>query len=758
MATEDESIGACLAGSLEGLDEGGDSADERNRRSWDRVSSVRLSGRRWSAIAVPAAFIAMVSGLAPTPPASAAGCPNEAVRSFQRTAAYLAECRALELVNNPDKGNQTVLSAGTESGGSPLAPDGGAALWSVTGGAPGGPTGFLSSFLAERTSSGWVSRSLVPPAAGQVGAGNFKYRPEAATPDLSRFAFAAGSGSTEPNGEFTALRIDRSQDQEVLQRYPIYRTFLNHFDMTDDGAHVLAVNPGSGQLEDIGHGPGAAEVLSVMPDGSVSECGLELEGQSFTGFTSSRGAGISWRPGYHRMSATDASRVYFETSPNGECGAPYGLYVRDREADGGIGVTTLIDPGSFGHEVNLIRATPDGRSVFFATSTNHQTYGELPAAEQEVSFDPTDADQNEHVDVYRWDEASDTATCLTCVVPDANLREVGEHAAAVAISDDFSHIYFESASQLIPGEGEEGHLNIYSLSDGVLHFVATPGEEGEGCECAISYDGGGRSALSADGQVLLFSSPSYPLLTQQAGLPPEALPERCTNSVGNQRPCNQLYRYDDATGTLQCVSCLVGGTTTFRIGGQANPVPNGLFGLSADGSTVAFVTPEPLLSADVDGTADVYEWKAGVQHLLTNGVSKAAVGVSAPAVNAIDADGSDILFTADQPGATGFEADGFANLYDARIDGGFMPPPPPTVCGGEACQGPPQAEPSFVRPASLEPGGAGNPAHKRAGRCRRATVRRHGHCVRRHQTKHHRRKHRQHRHPSAPGTPAEALR
>lgn len=654
------------------------------------------------------------------------------MRSFQHSDAYLAECRGIELVNNPDKGNQNALAQGTELGDSPLTPDGGTALWSVTGGAPGGPSGFLSIFLAERTSGGWVSRSIVPPAAEEVGGGNFKYHLETATPGFSRFIFSAGGGSTEPNGEFAALRIDREQHQELLQNYPVYPTFLNHFEASEDGSHVLGINPGTGQLEDVGAGPGAVQTLSLMPDGSPSECGLELEGQSFVGFTPSRGAGISWRPGYRRMSAADASRVYFETGPNEECFLPYGLYFRDREANGGAGATTLIDPGSFGHEVNLVRATPDGRSVYFVTLTNHASYSELPAAEKEISFDPAEEDSNEHEDLYRWDEATNTATCLTCVVPDANLREVGEHAAAVAISDDFSHIYFESASELIPGSGQEGRFNIYLLSGKTLRFVATAGPEGEGCECAIGYDGGGRSALSANGDILAFTSPSDPLLTAQAGLPPEALPEKCTNSVGNLRPCNQLYRYDDRTGSLECVSCLAHGTTTFRIGGQANPVPNGLFGVSSDGSTMAFVTPQPLVPGDINGTADVYEWKNGTQHLITDGVTKAPVGISAPAVNAIDADGANILFTADESGLTGFETDGLANLYDARIDGGFIPPGSPAHCTEESCQGPALSAPPFGRAGSLDFRGAGNLSGKRKHRCGRGRIKHHGHCTKRH--------------------------
>ncbi len=61
----------------------------------------------------------------------------------------------------------------------------------------------------------------------------------------------------------------------------------------------------------------------------------------------------------------------------------------------------------------------------------------------------------------------------------------------------------------------------------------------------------------------------------------------------------------------------------------------------------------------------------------------------------IGADGRDVLFSLDDPGLTGFEQDGLANLYDARIGGGFAPPGPPAHCNEESCQGPLLAAPSL---------------------------------------------------------------
>jgi hypothetical protein len=69
--------------------------------------------------------------------------------------------------------------------------------------------------------------------------------------------------------------------------------------------------------------------------------------------------------------------------------------------------------------------------------------------------------------------------------------------------------------------------------------------------------------------------------------------------------------------------------------------------------------------------------------------------------------GADIFFTtADRlvPQDTDTQQD----IYDARIGGGFPPPPVRTPCQEEACQGPSAATPSFGAPSSTTFSGAGN--------------------------------------------------
>jgi hypothetical protein len=43
-------------------------------------------------------------------PPAPGSCANEDIRQAQHTDSYLPDCRAMELVNQPDKGNQNVQS------------------------------------------------------------------------------------------------------------------------------------------------------------------------------------------------------------------------------------------------------------------------------------------------------------------------------------------------------------------------------------------------------------------------------------------------------------------------------------------------------------------------------------------------------------------------------------------------------------------------------------------------------------------------
>jgi hypothetical protein len=652
-------------------------------------------------------------------------CPNEEVRR-QRGFDYLPQCRGMELVNNPEDGNQNVKAI-VDQGTAPMSPDGEKVVWNVIGGAPGGNSGFGATFLARRSGpseaapTGWASQSLIPPAAEQVEAERGSYALGAATPDLSSFLFVAGSGGNEGGGR-TMVRIGEDGSQEVLWQYPRAGQSAANADLSADGSHVVRFDntgsEGEAQLEDIGRA-GEPEAVSYLPDGSEPEC-IEPEGSSFIGGEPAYGgAGNHWRPGYHLSATTDGSRVYFQVNPNGECGPyePWWLLERDREANGGKGETLEVAPPDPWNA--LIRATPDGRSAYFVTK---------------LSLDKEGGDTDGGLDVYRWDEESEADTCLTCAmeneagetVEGAKLR-VLVGPAPVMVSDDFSHLYFESEAKLAP-QATPGESNLYALdlAEEKLHFVATMNGGSYG---ALSQGGGsGKGELSRNGEVLVFETPEG----NTNRLTADSLAASCSLPVGGSGPCTELYRYDDRDGSLGCISCLGGGITSASAG--ANGYND--FRISGDGETVAFVTAQKLLPSDINRGPDLYEWRAGEQRLLTDGEGSFSQGGSgALQPYALSEDGRDVLFAVVDPGLTGFEANRLANLYDARIGGGFEVPPAPIHCwdgSEEACQGTLEPPPPRSSYNTATHTGSGNVEEPRPRRCRHGKVRRRGRCVKRH--------------------------
>jgi hypothetical protein len=506
---------------------------------------------------------------------------------------------------------------------------------------------------------------------------------EFASPDFTHFIFRTEEPGLPGFGQppSTYVRLDDNQNQEVLAHFDT-NSFSTQVDVSADTAHVLHTGEDTEILEDIGSG--TPEVVGLLANELPPPCGIHF-GTEFAGSSNSAYA----FPGYHWISSTDASRVYFQTKGGGvSCSGPEGLYVRNRDA----GATTQI-----AQSAAFIRATADGRSAFFTTT-------------EALAGDDTNSDR----DVYEWTEGAG-ATCLTCVVPDANVTSQNGN---VRVSNDFSHVYFQSTSQLVPGLGRQGDLNLYVLSGGSIRFVADPDD-------ALALP---NMEMSTDGNVLVF-------LTGERLTADHIAPSCTNNQEPTPHPCRELYRYDDRDGGLECVSCLHEGTTAKDVvtdnttGGQA-------FRIASNGSTVAFATAAPLLRSDINGGTDIYEWRNGAVGLVTDGETEFPGGSAAPSVAGVDADGSNVFFQVADPGLTGFEQDGVDNVYDARIGGGFQPPPAAEHCSEESCQGPLQAAPAVEQPTSS---GSGRGNVKQGGRPRHSCARKHGKTRKRcaHQHKRH---------------------
>jgi hypothetical protein len=144
-----------------------------------------------------------------------------------------------------------------------------------------------------------------------------------------------------------------------------------------------------------------------------------------------------------------------------------------------------------------------------------------------------------------------------------------------------------------------------------------------------------------------------------------------------------------------------------------------------DGEYIIFVTAEKLQKNDENHAPDVYEWHCpspctgrGEVHLISDGRDALGVapreGVSGVVTKAAEvadsvgmsASGSDIFFSTPVP-LVQEDTDVLGDIYDARIDGGFVAPTEAS-CAGEGCQGSPSLLPSFPPAASSTSPAAGN--------------------------------------------------
>ncbi len=641
--------------------------------------------------------------------ASGAAVSDERSFTTRSTAEVTLPPRGYELVNTPNKGNQNVETPRGEADQEPMTADGNRVFWAVRGGAPGGYNGTGASFLAERTASGWKSRSVLPLPSLQVGGGDFVYRLDFHDDSLSSFIFDATRNTLFGSpSDTTFVHLDDQQNQAVLSTFPLDLS-SNIVSASADGKHVFLVDngglssTGKGNLVDIGSG--TPEVVSIMPDGTPSDC-LVRTGPGFGGrnaFTSVGGASnqVRSKVPLNMSSVTDGSIVYFQTPPNGACGEPEGLYVRDLMSD----ETTLIGPGAFGIDAEFIKATPNGRSALFLTA---------------AQLAPGDANLTR--DIYRWNHETKQTTCVTCLVPEVGIG-TGFAEPRIIASDDLATVYFLSPKELIPGKGAGGGL--YMLRDGQFRLVLPGG--------SFSL---GLTQVSADGNLLVGPA------VWRNGYTSDSVSSSCILIPGEPQPfCEQLMAYEAEEEALECVSCVRGGTSEWIAPGVSG------FRIAADGRTIAFGTGDRLEPKDVNRTNDVYEWRSGVRRLVTDGTTDfppfAATEGAQPLVRAVSGDGGTILYSAPEANRTGYEVDGLSNLYVARIGGGFERPNPPAHCSEESCQGPLVAAPVGRSPGSSVLNGEGNTTTKpRPRKCRKGKVRRHGKCVRKHKKKkgHHQRR------------------
>jgi hypothetical protein len=314
-------------------------------------------------------------------------------------------------------------------------------------------------------------------------------------------------------------------------------------------------------------------------------------------------------------------------------------------------------------------------------------------------------------------------------------------AGVMGAGEDATRLYFASKEDLGGGANSEGDVaqdgkpNLYLRELGAgVEFVATLGGPeiqlaGNSPPLPISrFPSLRTSRVSPDGLHAAFAS-SAPLTGFD------------NTDANSEQPDSEIFVYDasanSGAGELLCASCNPSGArpvgrevwsgangaaqlwAAARLPGWIDQLHPGRL-LSEDGGRLFFESFEALIPGDTNGQQDVYEWEragkgsckeSSSDFFASNGgcLSLISSGESAKDSELIDASegGTDVFFATQS--SLLVEDYGLRDIYDARVGGGFPPPPvPPVDCEGEACQGT-ASNPDDPTPASSAYRGPGNP-------------------------------------------------
>ncbi len=637
----------------------------------------------------------------PEAPPNPDSCANAAFRTGP--SASLPDCRAYELVSPLEKGGGSILTLGNVYGYSAAmnqsAEAGGKLTYSAVG-AFGEPQSapYASQYIAERTSGGWENHSISPPRNAPIFERGFTTDAEfkAFTPDLclswlrhdSDPPLAPGVPAGFANlyradqcggGEYEALP---TQAPSVTPRS--YEPELQGF--STDGSHSIfvadaALGPEAPQTDDSklyeSVGEGEPRFVCILPDEtSVTEsCSAGSRNPSAGGFGRSDSV--------ENAISADGSRIFW--SPDG--GA---IYMRGGGAET-LGVSQPAEEKSKakGKGAFYLNATPSGSKVLFETNGNSAK-----------SIAP---------DLYTYDLESEETTLIA-----------KRSGGIMGSSEDLSRVYFVSEEALAPGAAaDQPNLYLYEAGEppaytfiGVLSAEDAAPATLQQIPSPVNREPVKHtSRVTPDGATLAFmataSLTGYENFDRESG-----------------EPDAEVYLYRVSEG-LHCVSCdptgarpagrelSIGGFTTgLWAAAKISPWLNQLYAprvLSEDGDRLYFESYQQLAPTDNDEAQDVYQWEAPGSGSCTAGkgdyvpsaggcVSAISSGPDPAEFVDASADGTDaFLATVSSLVSSDY---GLRDIYDARVGGGFPPPPAPKEeCQGAACQSPP-APPALPTPSS----------------------------------------------------------
>lgn len=683
-----------------------------------RRSLAALAGSGGLALAGLASFAVI--------PAFAESCPNEAFRTGP--SANLPDCRAYEEVTPANKGGSIDSFAfGDDKDGAIPASDGERIAVRLafakfepnpgSGGAVLGGELAGSSYVFSRGASGWQMTSVYPEGSGQTS-----YLPELFNPELTEIGVATLTSRTGlepgpeqsfgvgvPGGPYRPIATTPTPEQQLERTKEglegasadLSHIVLHSVDRALASAEperIVAAGTVPGALNLYESFEGRLRLVNLTTAGAlVSSCGAVLDAGEEDSSVSTA----------HRAVSENGSKIFF-TAPEHEgpsfeasCQEPVRLYMR---VDGSK-TDEVSEPAPGVHPaeqqpVDYDGASVDGSKVFFNTTMQLTKDAHGGSGDRELYEYDTEAPEGERLKRISRGEEGTTLSSAEGNVP----VELGEGVDTV-ISENGSTVYFLAGGKLTPNAPlHPGNPSLYryNTDDGSIRYIASVGPTAGQSEAMYT---------TPNGKSLLFPSDGV---------------------VGEPRGAghNELYRYDNADGSVMCVSCGLGKApaegqeiTPSNVNGVLETragIP-ALIPMSNDGSYVFFQTTARLVPLDTNSTEvgrqhdpglDVYEWETdgtggcelsqGCTHLISSGESELQTELLGAS-----ADGSNVFF-ATHANLVAQDTDTYGDVYDARIDGGFpAPAPPPPPCS--SCQGVGSPPPLFNVPASGSFFGAPNP-------------------------------------------------
>jgi hypothetical protein len=704
-----------------------------------------MNARRLILAAVVSLSSLTVGGLFAAPAALAEEpCPN--VASRQGPSVALPDCRAYEEVTPVSKADATDMfpsSNQTEKGGFDdefgyAAADGERFLLYTEASLAGGDS-IQSGYVMSRGGVGWTTTSLSP------GPGIFKVEPLLFDPEnLSEVGlrlkdvfrvpgqeekFVNSDTVLAPGGPPTTVfsGVELSIGEGEGKAPKAASADLSHLVLESTDYNEVPAPPGlDGGFPALDEwSEGHLQPIDVATNGSlVSPCGAVL-GNGEYGVYGDANA-ISGDGSRIIFTAPDPDSIYADTCwkkaselnpPEAEEDPPQ-LYMR-------IGGTSTVEISAPNRGVSdpagpqaafYVGASVDDSKVFFMSRA------------QLTAGDPGHAPE-----LYEYDTEAPEGERLVRVSSGESGSAEGKVDYVGAISSDGSAVYFSAYGKLAEG-ATSGSLNLYyyDTTTGKTTYISqapsfpmisnnpdlTPNEAAWAAEifkttsfgtqggAIIAPDAHANWATTPNGQYLVFTSTKP--LTGYDNVGVYELNKDEGNLNTPDFSFEEVFRYSVAENSLVCVSCAVGApppidNATFNRATLARAVPD--IGppqaISDDGGYVFFETENALVPQAIPGRLHVYEWHDGKISLISSSDDPSGaffLGASA--------DGSNVFFGTHAQ-LVPQDTDAGGDVYDARIDGGFVGLTP-SQCTGTGCQGIPSAPPIFATPASVTFEGVGN--------------------------------------------------